>query len=70
MSKEYVKDFYGKILGSLETLQNGDVIARDFYGKILGKYEKKLNLTKDFYGKILTSGDTTSSLIYNSSNNK
>ena len=65
MSKQNITDFYGRILGTLEELSNGNVIARDFYGKILGEYDKALNVTKDFYGRILARGNITSSLIYN-----
>ena len=64
MARETIKDFYGKIIGSLETLANGDKLAKDFYGKILGRYCKAQNVTKDFYGKIVSSGDTASGLIW------
>lgn len=64
MSRELVKDFYGKILGSLETQANGDIIARDFYGKILGRWDKQMNVTKDFFGKIIARGNITSGLIW------
>lgn len=70
MSRENIKDFYGRIIGSLETLPNGDKIARDFYGKILGRYDATTNTTKDFYGRILTSGDTSASLIWQNNSNK
>lgn len=63
MSKELVKDFYGKILGSIET-SGTKQIARDFYGKILGTYDSRDNKTRDFYGKILTTGNTLMGLIY------
>ncbi len=63
MARELVKDFYGKILGSIET--NGTKqIARDFYGKVLGTYDSRDNKTRDFYGKILTTGNTLMGLIY------
>ena len=39
-NKEPVRNFYGKIIGWIETANNGDKILRDFYGKILGKYDK------------------------------
>lgn len=68
MTKENITDFYGRILGTIETEKNGNKIARDFYGRYLGKYDKQLNRTEDFYGKILSSGDTLSSLIINNAN--
>lgn len=63
MTKEYIRDFYGRILGSIETDNNGNKKARDFYGKILGTYNKKDNTTRDFYGKIIARGDQSASLI-------
>ena len=63
-TRELVKDFYGKIIGTIETDNTGNKIARDFYGKILGKYRKDTNKTYDFYGKILANGDITSALIW------
>lgn len=64
MARQVIKDFYGRIIGYTDSQPNGDIIAKDEYGKILGKFDKKMNVTKDAYGKILTSGDTTSSLIW------
>ena len=64
MAKEFVRDFYGRILGSLED-QGDRIIARDFPGRILGYYYKNENWTKDFYGRILSDGDTTAALITN-----
>jgi hypothetical protein len=61
--KELVKDFYGKVLGSIET--NGTKqIARDFYGRIVGRYDSTDNKTRDFYGRILTSGNTLMGLLF------
>ncbi len=64
MTREIIKDWYGKIIGNREERSNGDIYAHDFYGKLLGRYDKKMNVTKDFYGKILSSGDITTSLIW------
>lgn len=66
--KEAIKDFYGKIIGFIETDAQGNQKAYDFYGKILGKYDKKLNKTFDFYGRILSTGNILTSLIWNSQN--
>lgn len=62
-NKELVRDFYGKIIGSIET-DGTKQIVRDFYGKILGRYDSKDNKTRDFYGRILTSGNTLMGLLY------
>lgn len=70
MAREVVKDFYGKIIGSIEELPNGDKVAKDFYGRILGRFDKKQNVTKDFYGRIIGTGDATSKLVWDSETKK
>ena len=62
-TKEIVRDFYGRILGSITTDNNGNKVVRDFYGRIKGKYDKKANVTRDFYGRIIARGDQAASLI-------
>lgn len=62
MSKELIKDFYGKVLGSIED-RGGTIIAKDFYGAVVGTYDKNKNITKDFYGRIVCKDDGTVSLI-------
>ena len=63
-SKETIRDFYGKILGYIETDAQGNKTVRDFYSKILGRYSKIDNTTRDFYNKIIARGDQAASLIY------
>lgn len=63
MNKTYVRDFYGRILGSIEEDTQGNKTARDFYGRIVGRYNKLTNKTSDFYGRIVGHGDILSSLI-------
>jgi hypothetical protein len=71
MAKETITDFYGKILGYIETDENtGNKNATDFYGRPLGYYKKNLNLTTDFYGKIISKGDAVVSLVYNTQQKK
>ena len=53
MSKDYIRDFQGRILGSYEEDSQGRTILKDFYGRILGKYDPKENKTRDFYGRII-----------------
>lgn len=64
MEKEILRDYYGRILGYIETDDKGNQLVRDFYGKILGRYDKATNTTRDFYGKILARGNQAASLIY------
>ena len=63
MAKEYIKDFYGKVLGYLET-QGTKTTVRDFYGKVLGTYDSRDNFTRDFYGKVISKGNTVVGLLY------
>ena len=63
MSKEIIRNFTGTIIGSYETMPNGDIVIRDFYGKIRGKYDKYCDVTRDFYGKVLARGDQSGMLI-------
>lgn len=58
-----IRDFSGRILGYIETDNDGNKIVRDFYKVILGKYDKKNNVTRDFYGRIVARGDASASLI-------
>jgi extradiol dioxygenase family protein len=62
-NRELVKDFYGKVIGSIETVGTKQ-IARDFYGKVLGRYDSTDNKTRDFYGKVLTQGNTLMGLLF------
>ena len=59
-----IKDFYGRIVGSVEDKPNGDKIYKDFYGRIVAKYEKSRDITKDFYGRIISNGDTGTSFLF------
>ena len=63
MTKNYIKDFYGRTLGYIETDSQGNKIVHDFYGRILGRYDAKADVTKDFYGRIIARGDQSSMLI-------
>lgn len=63
MAKEFVKDFYGKIIGSTQ-VEGTRTVVRDFYGRILGYYESKDDTTRDFYGRIISRGNTAIGLLY------
>ena len=74
MAKTPIKNFYGKTIGYIEELPNGDQIIKDFYLKTLGRYDKKLNVTKDFYGRTVAHGNQLSMLLssemFNNTTNK
>ena len=61
--EDTIRDFYGRIIGYIETRPNGDKVVRDFYRKILGRYDKASNTTRDFYGKIIARGDNVGMLF-------
>lgn len=58
-----IRDFYNRIIGSVETDAKGNKIARDFYKRIVGRYDAKTNTTRDFYHRIVGKGDMVTSLI-------
>lgn len=61
---EPIKDFYGRILGYIETdTVTGDKVAKNFFRQIIGYYDKKTNTTKNFYKQIIGKGDLLSYLI-------
>ena len=67
MSKqeEYIKDFEGRIIGIVETWENGDQCVREFNSrKALGFYRAKYNHTTDFLGRVLNRGNSVVSLLY------
>lgn len=64
-----IKDFYGRIKGTIIVKPNGDKLVKNFYGRILGDYKAGMNVTRDFYGRIIAQGDAAASLIDLDSNN-
>jgi len=63
MKETLIKDFHGRILGRIQTDENGDKTVKDFHGRVLGRYKKTQNVTTDFYGRIIARGDASASLI-------
>lgn len=64
-TKQIIRDYAGRVLGSVETESNGNKIIRDFYGRILGRYDKRADVTRDLYGRVVAKGDQSSMLISN-----
>lgn len=62
--RETLKDYYGRIIGYIDTKPNGDQTGYDFYQRIVGYYQKQQNVTTDFYRRIVAQGNTLSGLIY------
>ena len=65
MAKQLIKDFYGRVLGSIEDVGTKQ-IARDFYGRILGTYNGVDDYTRDFYGRVLMRGNGLIGLVMSS----
>lgn len=63
MAKETIRDFNGRIIGTIETHANGDKTVRNFNNVILGYYKKDKNVTTDFNRRILAKGDCTGMLF-------
>ena len=61
--KQQIRDYKGKIIGTITVDDYGNKEVRDFYGRILGKYDKKADLTRDFYGRIIARGDQAAMLL-------
>ena len=61
--KVTIKDAYGRIIGYIEQMSNGDKRVSDCYGRILGWYKKGLNATTDVYGRIIAQGDASGMLL-------
>ena len=46
--KTNIKDFYGRVIGTVVEENNGDKTIKDFYGRPLGYYKKGRNVTTIF----------------------
>lgn len=65
METQVIRDFYGKVIGTIERDNQGNEIAKDFYGRMLGRYDKAANVTRDFYGRQVARGNVVVSFIFN-----
>ena len=61
--KKELKDFYGRILGTIWTDESGKQTIRDFYGVIKGYYDPKDDTTRDFYGRVVGKGNLLTTLL-------
>ena len=68
METTLVRDFYGRIIGKIETDDRGNKTIRNFYGWILGRYDAATDTTRDFYGRIVAKGDASGMLINQNQN--
>ena len=60
---ETIKDYCGRIIGTIETDGRGNKTVKDYCGRILGTYDSSSNYTKDYCGRILYQGDMASALL-------
>lgn len=63
VSRDRIKDWTGKVIGTIETDNAGNKVVKDFYGRIKGRYDKKANVTTDFYGRRIAKGDQCGMLL-------
>lgn len=63
MTVEYIKDFYGRKIGSYTTDTSGKITVKDFYGRIVGYYDPKTDTTKNFYGQVVARGNQVGMLL-------
>lgn len=65
MQQQFIKDFSQRILGIIQTMPNGDQVARAFPSReIKGFYKARSDHTTDFYGRVISRGNTLAALIY------
>ena len=62
-NKVEIKDFYGRVIGTVIEKSNGDKTIKDIYGRPLGYYKKSRDVTTDFYGRVVASGDQLAMLL-------
>lgn len=63
MSKQYLRDPRGALLGTIETTSDGRQELRDSTGSLKGSYEPKSNQTRDSRGAVIGTGNILSSLL-------
>ena len=54
--KTNIKDFYGRVIGTVVEENNGDKTIKDFYGRPLGYYNNGRIVTTFFYGGVVAAG--------------
>lgn len=61
MSTQIVKD--GKVIGFIETGNNGKLVAKDTRFRIRGHYDPKTNQTRDFTYKVVGEGNLLAAMV-------
>ena len=69
-SQQEIREFSGRIIGTIYVLHNGDKQARDFYGRIVGTYDHVNDVTRDFYGRVIARGDALALALQRARRNK
>lgn len=60
---ETIKEYSGRILGTIETDGRGNKTVKSYGGRILGYYDASQDVTKEYGGRILFHGDMASALL-------
>jgi len=64
MSRQAIKDQQFRIIGYIETINDGKQKALDAQSRTLGYYDPKRNATQDAQFRTLATGNVLSGLIY------
>ncbi len=67
-TEERIKDWTGKLLGYVETDNQGNQKVKDWTGKLLGYYNAGDNTTREWNGRKIAEGNVAVSLIYKNQN--
>jgi len=65
-----VKDQSGWIVGWLDYLPNGNVVAYDYSQYRVGEFVKSMNITKDRFDRVIAEGDITTALVLTADSNR
>ena len=60
---EPIRDRAGNVVGSIETLANGDQVLRDIRNEVRGCYDAKGDFTRDADQNIVAKGNKLRSMI-------
>ncbi|MER2269739.1 hypothetical protein [Methylobacterium oxalidis] len=63
MSREAIKDPYGRVTGHVETDSAGRQKALNPYYRLLGIYDPRQNETRDANGRLIARGNVLAALI-------
>lgn len=63
IKSQAIRDYYNRVIGYIDTDDQGNKIIRDYYHKMIGRYDKKQDVTRDLYNRIVGKGDLSTMLF-------